>query len=283
MRSHLWPLAPFLTAAVVLGACGSSPSAPGVPKTTTLSIAGPPDIAGAITVVEVHCFVPSLHGETIQVLGIAAGDRSLTVNATISAGAVKVRVSNVPVTGIIYGDLNERDFAGTGVTAFDPSRGVVLSASLTAEQPNSGAPAGHIGVARSISGGVSCGNQKPGSTSLTVSGSSPLGPVASGLTEARVECLTGQRSISVDVMGLGRVGADPVLIDMFISTGSVIVDLFDSRGNGDSYSNMRPDQTGVVVVSAGAQVTTDVSPQIDPTLSLHVSGSASCGSFEKTP
>ena len=283
MTARLWPLAALVATAVVLGACGSTSSTSGIPKSTAVRIDGPADVAGALTVVSVRCFVPSFDGETIEVEGIAAGNRSLTVVLTISAHAVKVRVSNVPVTGIVNGNVYERDFAGSGVTGFDAYRGVALSTALSAEQPKYATQPGQIGAARSISGGVACGNQKPGSTSITVSGLSSLGAVASGLAEAKVECLTGQGSTSVEVIGLGRVGATRVLIDLFISSDDVIVDLGDSTGRGDSYLDMQTGQTAVVVTSTGAQLATDVSPQGDPTLSLHVSGSATCGSFETTP
>lgn len=283
MTSCVRPLVAVLATAFVLGACGSTSSAPGVPRSTAVSIDGSADVAGALTVVTVRCFVPSFEGETIEVEGIAARDRTLTVVLTISAHAVKVRVSNIPVTGVVNGDVYERDFAGSGVTGFDAFRGVAVSTALSAEQPKYATQPGQIGAARSISGGVACGNQKPGSTSITVSGTSPLGSVSTGLADVRVVCLTGQGSPTVYVIGLGRVGATPVLIDAFISTDSVFVDLGDSMGNGDSYLNMQTGQTGVVVTSTGAQVATDVSPQGDPTSSLHVSGSATCGSFEKTP
>jgi len=127
----------------------------------------------------------------------------------------------------------ERDFTGTGVTAFDAATGATLDSPLTEVAITDAR--GTLGVLTSIKGTIDCGNQMPGSSALTVSGSTPKGAVSGGLSPVNVECTSSTTyGSAVSVDGIIQVGSTPYFAIVYISPNS-----FTFFAAGDAYYRTR--------------------------------------------
>jgi hypothetical protein len=188
------------------------------PATQNLTIAGPAGASGAVSLAAIRCNLPPTDGTSglqISVLGRPT-DPNLSVYIFVSPGNVTVRYDSG--SGATY---VERDFAGTGVTGFDAATGAQIDSPLT-EVPNKDAH-GTLGVLTSISGSIDCGNQLPGSSTLTFSGPTLKGALSGGLSLANVECVTNNFGQSVSVLGMVTVGTTPTAMIMSISPGTFTV------------------------------------------------------------
>jgi len=188
------------------------------PATQNLTIAGPVGASGAVSLAAIRCNLPPTDGTSglqISVLGRPT-DPNLSVYIFVSPGNVTVRYDSG--SGATY---VERDFAGTGVTGFDAATGAQIDSPLT-EVPNKDAH-GTLGVLTSISGSIDCGNQLPGSSTLTFSGPTLKGALSGGLSLANVECVTNNFGQSVSVLGMVTVGTTPTAMIMSISPGTFTV------------------------------------------------------------
>jgi hypothetical protein len=185
------------------------------PATEDMTLAGPAGASGAVTLADVRCNLPATTGLQISVLG-RPSDPNLSVYIFVSSGNVTVRYDSG--SGSTY---VERDFTGTGVTKFDAATGATLNSPLT-EVPTTDAH-GSLGVLTSISGTIDCGNQMPGTSTLTFSGPTPKGTLGGGLSPVNVECITNTFGQSVSVLGLLQVGSTPTFVVFYVSPGTMSV------------------------------------------------------------
>jgi hypothetical protein len=167
----------------------------------------------------------------------------------------------------------ERDFAGTGVTNFDAAKGATIDSPLT-EGPNQDAH-GTLGVLTSMSGTIDCGNQVPGSSTLTFSGPTPKGALSGGLSPVNVECVTNTFGKSVSVLGILQVGTTPTDMIMSVSPGT-----FSVYPVGAGF--YRNTSTAVATLTAtGAHIDGDVLEQNvakgATAHTIHVTGDVTCG------
>ena len=127
---------------------------------------------------------PSLNGPEIT-LQVATANKTLGGFVTLTASQVYVRIG--AGSGSTY---TQRNFAGAGVTNFDPTKGAQFNAQLTDATPP-GQNKGAIGAITAISGSVSCGDKTPGGGTITINGDSTGGAVGGPLTSMLVSCPTG--------------------------------------------------------------------------------------------
>ena len=179
--------------------------APPRPATASLSFAGDPGLAGRIGGAEVTCSFPDVDGLRISVLARAA-DSSVSYRITVAPDEVIVHAD----TGA-GPTFRERNFRGTGVTGFDPGRGTRLDGQLTDAPPSPGVGPGSIGRITAVTGSIACGDQTPGSSTLTVTGQTPTGRYdASPLDPVVVECYFADDQVTA--IGVARAGATKVLL-----------------------------------------------------------------------
>ncbi len=269
--------------AVALNACGAgtgtqSRSANQLgPASAQLQLAGTDGLAGSVTSTYTRCFVPTLEGLSITIVGHPAGDNSLKLSVSFAQAAVIINLNNASSN---FADYAERNFRGTGVTGFDPTRGVTVNSSLA--EPSVFGP-GSLGRITSIRGHVDCGNQTPGTSSIILVGDTNGGHVAGALSHPRVECVMNSQGRSASIAGLTRIGAAVVLIDVTIGRDFLDVDVSSSATAGDELFL----QSTLTVASVNAigvhvdGVTADQQSLQTPPNSLHVSGDATCGSSIK--
>ncbi len=255
-------------AATITMAPSATPVATRGPATQSLTLTGPTGAAGAISNAAILCNLPSTDGLQISVLGQPT-DPSLSVYIFVEPGKLTVRFDSG--AGATY---VERDFTGTGVSDFNAATGAQIDSQLT-EVPTTGAH-GTLGLLTSISGSIDCGNQMPGSSTLTLSGPTPKGALGGGLDPVNVECVTNQYGPSVSILGLAQVGSAPTLLVVYVRPGS-----FSVSASGDAFFT-----SGSAVVATltatGAHVDGDAVEQLAAGSkvkphTIHVSGDATCG------
>jgi hypothetical protein len=212
--------------------------------------------------------MPSTDGLQISVLARPV-DPNLSVYIFITAGKLTVRFDSG--AGATY---TERDFAGTGVTGFDPAKGAQIDTTLT-EVPTTGAH-GSLGILTSIRGTVDCGSQLPGSSTLVLSGPTAKGTLAGGIDPVNVECVTDTYGSRVQIIGIAQVGSTPTLAVISISSGAFTVSL-----SGDGF--FRSGSTASVKLTpTGGEVDGDMTEQqaagtTSAAHTIHMTGSATCG------
>src|SRR5262249_24254227 len=187
------------------------PSAPSSPAAAALTIQGDPALSGAIANAEVTCSFPDVDGLRISVFGPAA------------KSPFSYRIAVAPEKVIVQADtgqgstFRERNFEGTGVAGFDARGGVHIDAELTDAAPSPGVAPGSIGRITSGRGSISCGDQTPGSSNLTITGQAPTGRYdASPLDPVVVECYFGSEQVTA--IGVAHAGATRTL--MMVSLGT---------------------------------------------------------------
>jgi hypothetical protein len=242
------------------------------PATQNLVLEGPAGKAGAVTLAGIRCNLPLLNGtQTVMEISVLAepADPNLSVYIFVQASSVAVRYDSGQGSTYV-----ERDFTGTGVTKFDAATGATLDSTLT-ETPTTGAH-GTLGVLTSIKGTIDCGNQLPGSSTLTVSGTTPKGAVSGGLSPVNVECTSSTANgRAVSVNGIIQVGSTPYFTIIYVSPNS-----FTFFAAGDAF--YRNTSTAVATLTAtGAHIEGDAveqSPAAGKTATtVHVSGDVTCG------
>ena len=222
-----------------------------------------------MTTIEIICGQPSLDGPQIFFVGTSAAGPQIVL--FLRAGYVEGRVGTGSGT-----TLKLRTFTGTGVTSFDAGSGAQLDSKLT-ETTAAGSAVGDLGALTSISGSIDCGDQLPGTASVTISGTSLAGPLDGALTATKVLCTFTSSGEFVNVSGLSTAGATPVLVFVTASSGSlqVAVEISDSgtfyAGKGAGFATVSPD--GVTISGDVAEsVKAGATPH-----ALHVTGTATCG------
>jgi hypothetical protein len=256
------------TAATMTEAPSAIPAPSKGPATQNLTLGGPAGAAAAVSNAAIRCNEPSTDGLEIAVLGQPA-DPNLSVYIFVQPGKLSVRYDSG--SGAAY---VERDFAGAGVADFNPATGATINSQLV-EVPNQDAH-GSLGVLTSISGSIDCGNQMPGSSTLTFSGPTPKGSLEGGLDPVNVECVTNTYGSSVSILGLARVDSTPTFMVVSVSSGS-----FSISASGDGF--FRSGSTvGATLTATGAHVDGDAVEQLAAGSTakphtIHVSGDVACG------
>ena len=251
----------------------ATPAATKGPATQNLVLGGPAGKAGAITLAGIRCDVPTLNaGQTALEISVLAEpeDPNLSVYIFVQQGSLTVRYDSGSGSTYI-----ERDFSGTGVTSFDPASGATIDSPLT-EVQTTGAH-GTLGELTSIKGTIDCGNQMPGSSTVSVSGSTPKGTIsAAGLSPVNVECtssVTNGRGVSAD--GIIQVGSTPYFAILFITPGT-----FTFFASGDAFFRSTS-AGGATLTATGAHVDGDVVEQNPPkgttAHTVHITGDLTCG------
>lgn len=264
--------------AILLAACGTSPSAapslamslaplstnppvssasPSVvplpaaslpPPSATVTFGG--GVTGVAKGIQVNCESPALSGLIITLFG-ATNRKGVSTTVTIATGSVAVTLDSG--SGATFA---ARTFTGIGVSAFDATKGAQIDSPLT-EVVTSSNP-GTVPAVTSIKGNVDCGNQVPGSSTLTLAGSAQPGVTISGpIDPIRVDCNPNAKPASVHAVGVIKVGPTPALI------------VFQATANGFTAYIV-----ATVTTLQHFYTTTDPkSATISPT-GVHVSGSA---------
>lgn len=117
---------------------------------------------------------------------------------------------------------------------------------------------------------MDCANQQPGSTTITVSGSTTAGVLSGQLSSPHVICSPGT---SVVVHALAQLGSSSVLVIVAMQAHSVTI-----AGVGGYFK--APD-AAATISATGGHVSGDFTEQGVPAASahtVHVSGDAVCGS-----
>lgn len=258
------------TGASTTTAAAASTTAPSAVPSATIELTGPIGLAGPASEQGVRCNFPDLDGLGIAVLAVPPDGTSLA-RVALLPGRVRVTVS----TGD-GADFHERAFEGTGVTAFDAARRAVVDSKLTEIAETTGSTKGDIGVITAIKGSVECGDQTPGESTVTLTGTTPDGPLTGvALDPVRVECDPSPDGPELASSGLVQIGATKALVAIGLtSDGGVTVD--ETRPT----THRRYVAAGTATVTAqGAHVRADVVDQSAPAgpSRLHVEGDFMCG------
>jgi len=260
------------TAATASPAAAASSTADAGPAAAHFILAGSASQTGPIRNAGVTCNEPTLQGPQIFMTG-QSGKAGPNVVIFLRSGYVLVRVA----TGSAA-TLRERDFTGSGVTDFDAATGAQLNSPLT-ETTASGAKIGSLGVLTSISGTITCGNEEPGSASLTITGTSVQGPLGGSLTNVEVACSGSGTGTFALTRGLTTAGTTPVLVFVDATSGRLQVTV-ETETSGTTYAGtgasfvtfgsgtVHIDGTVIAPVAAGSTAPAD---------QLQVSGDATCG------
>lgn len=274
---------PIVLVVLAIAACGSSapsatsptvsptPRGPSGPPAAHFTLAGDAGLAGALGIGSVECSAPGLNGGSI-VLFVSPPNHNISIRMVVSADSVQLRVDSG--SGSTY---RERDFGGTGVTAFDAANGATIDSQLT-ETTTPKTATSAIGALTSISGSIDCMHQQPGSATVTFTGGS-AGVVSGGLTSARVLCLNSSSGDVVQIFGVGQAGASRELVGLFIFPTGFNLFLTPSSGPGLYYAG----QPGGTETLTGTGTHIDAEGLLKPstgtsTATVHVSGDATCGS-----
>ena len=278
--------AAIFVAVVTAAACGGSTSPPttATPTPTANTPTGPPTaqftttgtvgLGGPLSVRSVSCSLPSLDGPEILLF---TSPQAAGVSVRIDLAAGKVTVTADTGSGQLF---VARSFTGSGITGFDAARGATINTTLT--ETTSGSPAGSLGTVDSIQGSVSCNNQQPGSSTVTLTGSTATGMVNGGISPVRVTCTANVGALSI---GLTMAGTTRELVDMFggteNGTPSISLLLIPKGGTAQHFT---AGGAGVTTMSStgvhfNADVVEDHAAGQTPH-TVHISGDVTCGSAE---
>jgi hypothetical protein len=161
------------------------------------------------------------------------------------------------------------------VTTFDAAHGAVIDSALTESTPTAASTPGQVGAVTAIRGRVDCGDQTAGSSTVTITGDTPDGPLASATLDGmRVECDASPEGDGVYASGIASAGSRRVVLAIGLtSDGAVTVNKNAAAGS----RHYRADGTASITPH-GAQVrATVVERDATPAHSLEVNGDLTCG------
>jgi hypothetical protein len=248
-----------------------TPSGPTGPPAAHGTVAGDAALAGALTFSSVECSAPGLAGGSI-VSFASPPDNKISIRMVVAAGSIQLRVDSG--SGSTY---RERDFSGTGVTAFDAANGATIDSPLTETTAPGSATTG-IGALTSINGSIDCMHQTPGSATITLSGGD-ADVVSGGLTSVRVICLNMATGNVVQIFGIGQTGTARDSVSLFVFLNGFNLFFTPSTGAGLYYAG----QPGGTETLTGTGTHVDAVGLYKPTTgtstaTVHVTGDATCGS-----
>ncbi len=282
-----------IAAALALASCGggsssssstsaaptSTPSTTAVstatgPATAQLTFAGDQALAGALTKPTISCSFPGFDSLAINVFAHTI-DPNISTLIVVTSSAVHVRIDSG--SGASY---HERDFSGTGVSGYDPAGGAHVDSSLSETAGSTGTTAGTLAAVEAINGDIGCGAQRPGSSTIVLSGDTGSGSVTGTLNPVRVACFTSSTgTLDATAIGIANVGTaraltfvtgqpDSFTVSFAIQGGPTRV--FRATGAGSSVPTAQGMHVSGDTVEQGAAAGT--------AHTVHVEGDAVCGS-----
>jgi hypothetical protein len=270
---------------LAIAACGSttttSPAASATASPTPSAATGPPaahgavmgdaGLTGALTYSSIECSAPGLAGGSIVTFA-SPPDTNISIRMVVAAGSIQLRVDSG--SGSTY---RERDFSGTGVTAFDAANGATINSQLT-ETTAPGSATSGIGALTSINTSIDCMHQQPGSATVAFSGGG-ADVVSGGLTSVRVICLNAATGDVVQIFGIGQTGTSRDSVGLFVFPNGFNLFLTPSSGAALYYAG----QPGGTETLTGSSTHVDAVGMYKPatgtsTATVHVTGDATCGS-----
>jgi hypothetical protein len=237
-------------------------------SSASLTFTGDPGLDGGLSAAEITCSFPDVEGLRLSVFAQAA-DPTLSYRITVGADKVSIHVD----TGA-GPSFRERNFEGTGVTAFDASRGAHVDTKLIEAAPTTGIEPGTLGTITAVKGSIDCGDQTPGSSTLRVTGDTPTGRYeTSRLDPVVVECYFASEQVTV--IGIAQAGDTKVLLMVSLSPEGVNVEEAPTLATPRYYASV----PGSATLNAnGAHANGDaVEKNSTAPHSLHVDGDAACG------
>jgi hypothetical protein len=245
-------------------------SSPTASPRANISFTGDVGLTGAATDPSVRCNFPVLEGLSIAVLA-QPPDSTLTTRIGLRSDRVMVFVSSGSGP-----DYHERAFEGTGVSSFDAAKGAVVDSTLTETAATAGSTRGSVGAVTAIKGSIECGDQKAGTSTVTITGDTAEGALAAAVLDpVRVECDESPDGNEVVASGLMTVGSTKALVKLGLtSDGAVTVDETLPSGSHRYIAS-----GSSRITSTGAHVRAEVVEQgaATPAHTLHVEGDLSCG------
>jgi len=229
-----------------------------------------------MTVANISCQFPAYAGLEIVVNGTFPTAPGVSVRITITPSGLTVGADTGSGSA-----FKERDFTGSGVTAFNAAAGAQINAPLT-ERPSAVAVSG-IGTVTSLSGRVSCNGQSPGASTLMLKGSTVDGVVSSGVNTPWVKCepaASGAASGGVLIIGLITAGPTTDLLDMFGQTGTSFT-FFLAPENSPTDQSYAATGATVSVTATGAHFAGTAQEKVTGAAAPHtltISGDVVCGS-----
>jgi hypothetical protein len=248
-----------------------TPSGPTGPPAAHGAVVGDAGLTGALTFTSIECSAPGLAGSSIVTFANPP-NKNISIRMVVASGNIQLRVDSG--SGSTY---RERDFMGTGVTAFDAANGATIDAHLT-ETTAAGSATSGIGALTSISGSIDCMHQQPGSATMTFSAGG-AGVVSGGLTSVRVICLNQATGDVVQIFGIGQTDTTPESVGLFVFPNGFNMFLTPTTGTGRYYAG----QPGGVETLTGTSTHVDAVGLLKlatgtSTATVHVTGDATCGS-----
>jgi hypothetical protein len=246
----------------------ASSGPPVIKPTATLTLEGDGPLSTTVTASDIRCQFPDINGQSIAVLVDLTDDTTLRLSLFPKKVVAKVSTG----TGSSYA---ERDFEGTGVSDFDVLTGGQLDGTMQEVPVPGGAGKGSVGALTAVRGSVSCGNQRPGTSTVALTGDlGDVHPDRTGLVDPRVECNDADNEIVV----LGVLSGDTVkyLVELGLHQDGTTLTLYDANGgqrrfNGPSTGAKSQDKQAAFELDLVEQATESPLP------TLHVSGSVTCG------
>lgn len=292
-----WSLAASALIAALLAACSGSTATPTPgastgpttseaasplptgPATFQLTVAGDANVTGTWTSsYGINCNNPTFEGLDLLFFAAAPGGKAVVL-ITLKPGTILV--SERAGAGSTYTD---REFQGTGVTSFDPARGASFDSDLSIV-PGTGQTPGTLGTITRVTGSVECGNQRPGSSTVVVTGSSAEGAFNGPFTRFRVVCNTSQQTGNgVSVTAIINAGATPTFFIINLpATGKATIFSPPTAEAPQHFYNIAA--SGPLTTSGtGAHLDTDFVESLPSgaTVSahtIHLAGDVTCGTI----
>jgi hypothetical protein len=246
----------------------STASAKRAAPAADLTLDGEAKLAGAVATASVRCGFPDLDGPSIAVLGDTA-DPHVQVRMTVTKAKATIYVYTG--TGTVY---YERAYTTTAPLAdFEPTRGATLDSSLTEIAATKGSSPGNVGMLTAVRGTLECGDQDPGSSTVTITGETAEGSVQGApLESARVEC--NRPGDEVVVIGILRAGTTKSFVKLGLRPEGT--DVRQTLADGTEHRYDAP-AGSATLTGTGAHVEADaVEQQAAPPRTLHVEGDVTC-------
>jgi hypothetical protein len=240
-----------------------SPSLP--PASATVSFGG--DVKGLAKGIQVNCQIPSADGLLITLFGATT---TKDVASTITIGPASVLVTIDSGSGATF---SAREFTGGGVTGFDPTKGAQVDTPLV--EVTSTSKPGSLPAITSIKGSVDCGNQVPGSSTLTVTGHIGEGPISGPIDPIRVDCNPNAKPATVHAIGLIKVASAEAVV-VFQATANGYTAYVVATLTTVQHFFMTSDPTAATISPTGAHVSGSAA-ETDTANTIQVSGDLVCG------
>jgi hypothetical protein len=256
---------PSLVAASSSPASAPSASASLPPASANLSLSG--GLTGLVPGLQVTCEEPSLGGLVISLFGQTP---SPNVSTTITLASGNLLVTLDSGSGTTF---SARTFKGSGVTDFDAAKGAQIDSSLA--EISSRSNPGTLPAVDAVKGRVDCGNQVPGSSTLTVAGSVPDGALSGPIDPIRVDCNPNAKPATVHAIGLIKAGTTPVVL-VFQATATGFTAYVVPTTTTKQHFYITTDPTAATISAKGGHVAGSAT-ESGTTNTIQVNGDLVCG------